>query len=877
MTYTVTDIHGNEEKASFTVTVTDLEKPVISCPSNFSTTVEFGQTGKAITYDLPTATDNCGEPNLELISGFGSGEVFPLGMTTVIYRATDVSGNIADCSFTVTITESSDNENPVINDCPTNINISNDQGSCEAVVNWTAPTATDNSGSVTLTNNFEPGSVFPVGITEVIYTAKDAAGNQVTCRFNVTVLDSELPTVFTRNREFAIDEDQTLILSSTDLDDGSSDNCGILNYQLSQTNFTALNKGENVVTLTVNDINGNQGSATAIVTISINSVDVGDLDSDEDGFTPNQGDCDDSDATVYPGAPELCDGKDNDCDGDIDEGVQTAYYIDADGDGYGDQNAEPAFYCLAPIGYVNNNLDCDDADPLANPDNPDLCDQDPCAEPIEIVSISGPLDPVQINNPIYVSALVSADVVEAKWIWDNGEETILTEPFDNYSATYTYSTPGVYQIRLILIDACGNETVGLTDLAVIFDPDGGFITGGGWIWSPKGAYLNYPDAEGRANFGFVAKYRKGKNIVDGNTEFQFRNGNLNFNSTSHEDMSLVITGHKGIYKGAGKINGIEGYSFMVSAIDGNLKDPIEADKFRIKIWETSSGKMLYDNQLGSADNEDATTDISGGSIVIHQAKKGKNMSIDSNSLLTVPWNTPFDSLAKYDFDLLGYENPIEVNWNVEDYNGLVPGYYQISGKPKTLVLNRLMEDMIKMNVLVENKPLPLDIELDLNILPEKVLKDQVLATLQTIDPIDTIHSYQLIDNEYVYLNGGQIQWKGEEGRVKAHVTLKVISTDRANQSIERNLTLMMPDLPINLQVYPNPSTRYATIRVDFSGEAPVIIKVFDATGRLVMEEETVQSNNYERLIDIELLSNGMYQVQVQIGQFILTKRLVKQN
>ncbi len=257
--------------------------------------------------------------------------------------------------------------------------------------------------------------------------------------------------------------------------------------------------------------------------------------------------------------------------------------------------------------------------------------------------------------------------------------------------------------------------------------------------------------------------------------------------------------------------------------------------------------------------------------------KGPNKSITSNSLLTVPWNTPFDSLAKYDFDLLGYENPIEVNWNVEDYNGLVPGYYQISGKPKALNINRFLEETIQMNVLVENKPLPLDIKLDQNILPEEVVKDQVLANLSTSDEVDSIHSYLLMDNEFVYLNGSQIHWKGEEGRIKAPVNLKVISTDRANQSIERNLTLMMPDLPINLQVYPNPSTRYTTIRVDFSGDEPVNIKIFDATGRLVLEEESVQSNSYERQIDMEMLSNGMYQVQVQIGQFILTKRLVKQN
>ena len=60
-------------------------------------------------------------------------------------------------------------------------------------------------------------------------------------------------------------------------------------------------------------------------------------DNDGDGSCVEEDDCDDTDATVYPGAPELCDGIDNDCDGETDEGVPTfTFYRDADGDGYGD-------------------------------------------------------------------------------------------------------------------------------------------------------------------------------------------------------------------------------------------------------------------------------------------------------------------------------------------------------------------------------------------------------------------------------------------------------------------------------------------------------------------------------------------------------------
>ena len=96
-------------------------------------------------------------------------------------------------------------------------------------------------------------------------------------------------------------------------------------------------------------------------------------DVDADGVSLEEGDCDDADASVYPGADELCDGIDNNCDGETDEGLLSDYYPDADGDGFGlEAAAESA--CAAPEGYVATAGDCDDADAAVNPDAAEVCD-----------------------------------------------------------------------------------------------------------------------------------------------------------------------------------------------------------------------------------------------------------------------------------------------------------------------------------------------------------------------------------------------------------------------------------------------------------------------------------------------------------------------
>lgn len=95
-------------------------------------------------------------------------------------------------------------------------------------------------------------------------------------------------------------------------------------------------------------------------------------DNDGDGHTTCRGDCNDNDATIYPNAQEICNGADNNCNGQVDEGVLNTYYQDADGDGFGNP-AVTIQACTPPQGYVTDNTDCNDNDPLVYPENGVCC------------------------------------------------------------------------------------------------------------------------------------------------------------------------------------------------------------------------------------------------------------------------------------------------------------------------------------------------------------------------------------------------------------------------------------------------------------------------------------------------------------------------
>ena len=165
----------------------------VGCPTNINLTTT-GTCANA-SWTAPTATDNCGTPTVAQVLGGANGSCFPVGTTLVKYMATDAKGNTAICVFNVVVTKivvdpcATDVTAPVLVGCPANIvKTPASAGSCWTV-SWTAPTATDNCGTPTVTQTAGPsnGSCLAPGTYTVTYKATDAKGNSVTCSFTITV------------------------------------------------------------------------------------------------------------------------------------------------------------------------------------------------------------------------------------------------------------------------------------------------------------------------------------------------------------------------------------------------------------------------------------------------------------------------------------------------------------------------------------------------------------------------------------------------------------------------------------------------------------------------------------------------------------------
>ncbi len=264
VTLTVTDANGNVSTCTAVVTVEDNVAPALVCPTDIYTQAASGECFALVYFPQPYAVDNCGIGTVMQTAGLPSGSEFPVGITLVEFTVTDLNGNQSSCNFNVIVT---DNEAPIA--VCENISVQLDaDGNASITAADLNGGSTDNCGIASVSIDRTSFNCNDVGENDVVLTVTDIHGNTSICTAVVTVEDITAPAVVCQNITVELDPLSGIVtIAGTDIDNGSTDACGISSYVLDIDTFDCSNIGENAVVLTVTDLNGNSASCTATITV----------------------------------------------------------------------------------------------------------------------------------------------------------------------------------------------------------------------------------------------------------------------------------------------------------------------------------------------------------------------------------------------------------------------------------------------------------------------------------------------------------------------------------------------------------------------------------------------------------------------------------
>ncbi|GIV31517.1 MAG: hypothetical protein KatS3mg029_0868 [Saprospiraceae bacterium] len=262
VTYTATDASGNTSTCSFTITIEDVEPPTLdACPVDIVQNNDPGGCNASVKWTEPTADDNC--PGVTLSSTHTPGSPIAVGTVTVTYTATDASGNTATCSFQVTVVDAED-PNAVCQDITVGLDAN---GMATITPNDVDGGSTDNCGIDSMHVAPSAFDCDSIGERTVVLTVFDAAGNSSSCTALVTVVDAVPPTALCANITVQLDDTGMASITPNDIDDGSSDNCGIDSLHADPSTFDCNAIGDNSVILTATDLSGNTATCSATVTV----------------------------------------------------------------------------------------------------------------------------------------------------------------------------------------------------------------------------------------------------------------------------------------------------------------------------------------------------------------------------------------------------------------------------------------------------------------------------------------------------------------------------------------------------------------------------------------------------------------------------------
>jgi endonuclease/exonuclease/phosphatase family metal-dependent hydrolase len=204
--------------------------------------------------------------------------------------------------------------------------------------------------------------------------------------------------------------------------------------------------------------------------------------------------------------------------------------------------------------------------------------------------------------------------------WDDGFTESYPAADGTCDRTHTYAHAGMYTISTAVTDD-DSGTDSKTVLSVVFDPNGGFVTGGGFLDSPAGSLTTTPSATTKLHIELNPRYHNGDSgpaPSGGKVKASLNGGGLRLDSSAL-DWLVVTPDHKTAIKGTGSVNGQDGYGFVVYGYD---TDP---DSLRLVVWPLSYGTIpgtgtVYDNRPAAGYDLDQADpqSLANGSLKIHQ-------------------------------------------------------------------------------------------------------------------------------------------------------------------------------------------------------------------------------------------------------------------
>jgi hypothetical protein len=548
--------------------------------------------------------------------------------------------------------------------CPSNISVNNTPGTCGAVVTYAAATTSGYCGS-SITYSHPSGSTFPVGTTTATATSDETGAS---CSFTVTVVDNQKPvfSLCPSNKTVPMGAG-VCYATAASVNAGTAtatDNCGatVAGVRSDGQPLTAnYPGGVTTITWTATDRSGNTETCTQTITVVDNqppvvsnaSVSKSVLSPPNHkmvdvmvGFTVTDNCSATASIAVSSDEPQvgLSDG---------DQGPDwiiinnNHIQLRAERDGKGDGRVY-TITITATDGSGNITTETKTV--------------------VVAHNISSPRSgtSVKVGSTVNFAGTfwdVAGNKHTAKWLIDDkiAVTGTVAEPsgMNNGTVTgsYKFTAPGVYKLKMNITDQKGVTTSTTTNgnyeaIIVVYDPNGGYTFGGGYFTSPAGALRSNPSTTGDVSYGYTVNYYKGATNPKGETQFEFKVGDFEYNALSFDYLS--ISGAKAQFKGTGRIiGGQSGVSFIMTVVDGQL-DGSGVDKVRMKIYNKSTGQVHYDNQPGASDAANPVTAVGANSTVV----------ISSNAVITTINKAVKDLVEVVDdgLQLKAFPNPTTSNF-----------------------------------------------------------------------------------------------------------------------------------------------------------------------------------------------------------------------